>query len=506
MRIIIFQVPHLCKTVRSIETACPFGQDSSLRWLYDASGINNMGDISGTLAWNSFIAKMKIRCSYFSLLLATLLVVATGAGADAATAKNNHPSAGAMTLMQLTDLALRRNPKTHSGWAAIRTSEAGVELARAGYWPQIDATVSGQRNRALNFSGQPANIQTRYGASVSLSYLLWDFGARSGLLEQGKFELAAAQLSQDQTVQDVILQVEQAYYRVLGLQAVLEVNRQSLQDAETNLAAAQERRSSGLATVGDVYKVEAALAGAKLAVQQADGQLASARGALAVAIGDTPDTFLVLSAWEDQPTLDMPEQSVESLMSHARNARPELLAAKAREQAAAAKLTATLGSGLPTLNFDANAGRTEVRNIGGSSQFNTLLSLKIPLFAGFGDRAAIHQAEAQVDSARANNDDLQSQVELQVWQSYQNLRTAAATLDSSAAQLKSATLAAEVSNARYKSGLETILEVLIAQNTLANARVQQVQARLDWLAARTLLGHAVGGLQMNTTQSATMMP
>ena len=440
-----------------------------------------------------------------ALLLAALLVVAAEAGADTMVSDGNHASVStqAMTLIQLTDLALRRNPRTRLGWAAIRASEAGVELARAGYWPQIDAALTGQRYRALNFSGQPANIQTRYGASVSLSYLLWDFGARSGTLDQGKFELASARLSQDQIVQDVILQVEQAYYQVLGLQAVVEVNRQSLQDARTNLSAAQDRRASGLATVGDVYKAGAALSGSRLALQQAEGQLASARGALATAIGESPDTSLTLAAWDDRPAHEMPAQNVESLMEDARNARPELLAAKAQEQAAAAKLAATRGSGMPTLNFDANAGRTRVRDVGDSSQFSTQLTLNIPLFAGFGDRAAIHQAEAQLDSARANNDDLRSQVELQVWQAYQNLRTAAATLDSSAAQLKSAALAADVSNARYKSGLETILDVLSTQTTLANARVQQVQARLDWAAARTALGHAVGGLQMNATAPAT---
>jgi len=400
-----------------------------------------------------------------------------------------------LTLVQLTDMALRRNPKTRLAWAAIRSSEAGVELAKAGYWPQIDATLSASRNRALNFSGQPAAIQTRYGASVSLSYLLWDFGARSGTLDQAKFELTSAHLSQDQTVQDVILQVEQAYYQVLGLQAVTEANRQSLKDAETNLAAVQDRRSSGLATVGEVYQAEAALAGSKLALQQSEGQLAAARGQLAVAVGDAPDMELKLASWEQIESPALPEQSVSSLLDDARGARPELLAAKAQEQAAAAKLEATRGSGLPTLNFDANAGHTQVRNVGDSNQFSALLSLKIPLFAGFADRAAVHQAEAGLDSARANSDDLRSQVELQVWQAYQNLRTAAATLDSSAAQLKSAELAAEVANARYKSGLATILDLLSAQTTLANARVQQVQARLDWAAGRTALGHAVGGLK-----------
>ncbi len=232
-----------------------------------------------------------------------------------------------------------------------------------------------------------------------------------------------------------------------------------------------------------------------LSLQQSEGQLASARGQLAVAVGDAPDMELKLASWEQIESPALPEQSVTSLLDDARGARPELLAAKAQEQVAAAKLEATRGSGLPTLNFDANAGHTQVRNVGDSNQFSALLSLKIPLFAGFADRAAVHQAEAALDSARANSDDLRSQVELQVWQAYQNLRTAAATLDSSAAQLKSAELAAEVANARYKSGLATILDLLSAQTTLANARVQQVQARLDWAAGRTALGHAVGGLK-----------
>lgn len=404
-----------------------------------------------------------------------------------------------MTLVQLTDLALERNPGTRAGWAAIRASEAGVELARAGYWPQLGASLSGQRSRSLNFSGLPANIQTRYGANISLSYMLWDFGVRSGALDQGKFELASAKLTRDQSMQDVILLVEQAYYQVLGLQAVVEVNRQSLQDADTNLLAARDRRASGLATVGDVYKAEAARAGSKLALQQAEGQLAAARGLLATAVGATPDSVLQLAVWVDELSAEMPQQTVESMMADARDARPALLAAKAQQQAAAANLTATRGKGLPTLNFDANAGRTQVRDVGDSSQFSALLSLKIPLFAGFADRAAVRQAEARVESAQVSVDELRAQVELQVWQSYQSLLTAVATLDSSAAQLKSAALAADVSNARYKSGLETILEVLIAQNTLANARVQQVQARLDLATARTALGHAAGGLNLHAT-------
>jgi len=104
----------------------------------------------------------------------------------------------AMTFMQLTDQALRRNPKTRSSW------------------------------------GDP-RLRGRAGV-----------GARSGMLDRGNFELVSAQLSQDQTMQDVILLVEQVYYQVLGLQAVVGVDRQSFKDAGTNLAAAQDRRARSI--------------------------------------------------------------------------------------------------------------------------------------------------------------------------------------------------------------------------------------------------------------------
>lgn len=439
------------------------------------------------------------------LLCFFFVLISTDAGADVAPAADaaliggNQP----LTLVQLTDLALRRNPKTRLAWAAIRSSEAGVEIARAGYWPTINATLSAQRNRVLNFSGLPFATLTRYGASVSLSYLLWDFGTRSGQLDQAKFELAASYLSQDQTLQDVILQVEQAYYQVLGFQAVVEANRLSLKDAETNLAAARDRRTSGVATLGDVYKAEAAYAGAQLTLQQSEGQLAGARGQLATAIGDSPDTPLMLAPWEQEVAPALPERDVTDLIADARNARPDLLASKVREESAAANITATRGRGLPSLDFSANAGHNKTLNVGKSSQYSMLLNLNVPLFAGFGDRAAVRQAEAQLDTARATTDDLRNQVELQVWQAYQDLRTARATLESSAAQLKSAQLAEDISNARYKNGLDTILDLLSAQTTLANARVQEVQARLNWAAARAALGHAVGGLKAPAQAAGT---
>ncbi len=401
-----------------------------------------------------------------------------------------------LTLIQLTSLAQENNPSTKVAWAQIQESEAGVALARAGYWPQVTGQISAQRSSFVNFSGTSSGSQTRYGPSVSLSYLLWDFGNRAGGLDGAKFTLASTRLARDQTLQDVILQVEQDYYQVSGLQALVDANEQSVKDAEASLDAAHQRQHTGLATIGDIYQAEAALAGARLTLQQSEGQLAAARGQLATTVGYSPDVDLPLAPWQKKIDTALPKQSIADLLEQARNVHPSLLAAKANQQAALANLEVVRAKGLPSLSFDANAGITRTVGVADSSNYSAGITVSIPIFAGFGDRAANRQAQARVDVEQATVDQLRQQVELEVWQAYQNLKTTAATLDTSAAQLKSARQADEVASARYKAGLASILDVLSAQSTLATARAQQVQAQLNWFAGLAALGHAVGGLAM----------
>ncbi len=422
--------------------------------------------------------------------------------ASAASSSGPAPQPGhAYTLMELTDMALTTNPQTALAWDEIRSSQAGVELAHAGYWPLINGDYSVTRTRSVNFTGALNSAVTQYEPSISLSYLLWDFGTRSGTLDSAKFSLIAAQLSNSQTLQDVILAAEQDYYQVLGLQALEQADELSVKDAEASLDSARANQKSGLATVGDVYLAEAALAGAQLTLQQTQGTLAVAEGTLAVEVGFSAATHLKLAPWNQNVTAVMPKPTIEKMLQQAHEARPEILASKASEQAAIANLEATKGRGLPNLTLAADAGRIRTV-INGASQsadnYSAGLTLSIPLFAGFGNEAANKQAQAAIDTSQATTAQLIQQVELEVWQAYQNLYTAVVTLATADTQLKSAQQALDVEIARYHIGLDPILNLLSAQATLASARAQLVQAKLNWFTAQAALGHAVGGLNAPT--------
>ncbi|WP_020648346.1 TolC family protein [Solimonas variicoloris] len=425
---------------------------------------------------------------YWLAGLIGVCIACTAAAADA-------PPARALTLPELTAIALRNHPDTRIAWATLAQSQAAERIARAGWWPTLTASYSAQRSRSIASGGTEVPAQTRYGPSVSLSYLLFDFGTRGGSIERAAAERMASEFSLNQTLQDVVLAVESSYYTVIGSAALADASQQALDEAQANLDAARTKHAAGLATIADVYQAEAARAAAQLTQQRAQGDYRIAQGALAGALGYSPATPLQLVDWApEQAAIERPALSLGELLDRARRARPQLLAAQASEQAASAAVRAARGNALPTLRLSSSAGQTRVVDRGASEQYSAGLSLSVPLFQGFALRAAIDGARASLDSARASTEALRLTVEQQVWSAYQAVDTAYGNLDASRVQLESAERAAEAIRARYRNGLSSILEVLTTESTLAQARVARIQAFLDWYLALATLAHDAGGL------------
>src|ERR687892_1591440 len=59
----------------------------------------------------------------------------------------------ALSLAQLTDLALRHNPATREAWAFARAQAAELGIARSSYWPQLDALVNLTRSKPISSAG-----------------------------------------------------------------------------------------------------------------------------------------------------------------------------------------------------------------------------------------------------------------------------------------------------------------------------------------------------------------
>jgi outer membrane protein TolC len=280
---------------------------------------------------------------------------------------------------------------------------------------------------------------------------------------------------------------------MIGLDALVRSNELTLKNIKTTYEAANKRRESGLANVADVYRVETQVAQSQLNLTRSRGELEKARGLLASAIGLPVNHTLNVQPLSSPPQIREITTSMTDLLDRAKAERSDLMAAEAQARAARASANATAKAGWPSIEIAGVGGRTSFSNNSPTANSYTLgLNLRIPLFSGFRDTYSARQAEAQAAQAEAARDVLFQQTELDVWQSYYDLQTAAGGIGSTEAQLKSAEQTAQATLARYQAGFGTILDLITAQQDESNARVQRIQSFLDWFTAFARLNFSIG--------------
>ncbi len=400
-----------------------------------------------------------------------------------------------MTLAALTDLALRNNPATREVWQAANAQAAALGMAEAEYYPMLDLNVALARSKSSSGSTTSTAAQTRLSPSVSLSYVLFDFGARAANKQSASYSLLAANLNQNRTLQAVVLRVEQTYYQLLAARQTVVAGEQTLKNVQISADVANARRKAGLATIGDVYQANTLLAQSRLALRRAQGEADKFKGALCNAVGLPVETPLPLA--EAQLPAQEVRLTVEEYLSKAKQTRPDLGAAEAQARAALAGAQATAAQGRPTLSLAASGGRTfnnfDSEKFGnGSNNASIGLNFSVPLFDGFKTTHSVKLAEAQAAQLDATRERVAQQVELDVWNAYFDLDTAQAAIESAHAYLRSAKQAREVAHARYQAGVGNIPELMTAQANEANARMEVIQAEMGWYASLSQLNFAIG--------------
>lgn len=399
----------------------------------------------------------------------------------------------ALTLAQLTELALQHNPRSKQVWAQVAADAAAVGIAKGAYLPALTLTTGFSHIQPISTSGLANRIQNRYGPALSLSYVLFDFGKRENELEGANYRLLASELTRNRVLQDVVLEVERAYYQTQGLEALVGATRQSLESAGASVKTAEAKRNSGMATIGDVYRAKTAEAQAKLTLERALGEQEKARGRLANAIGAPVGQRIALQSWPEIVESGELVRDLDGLLQRGKNVRPDLMAAEAQVRAARANIGSVSSQGLPSLEFNANNNWTYfLENRPDNMNYTIGVQLKVPLFQGFQNTYAIRQSKAQLEKAEAVRDEAQRRIELDVWQAYFDLQTAGEAIDSAKSLKTNAERSVESAQARYQSGIGTLLEWLTSEADLANARVQEIQARIDWFVNLAQLTHALG--------------
>ena len=399
-------------------------------------------------------------------------------------------------LEELIDIAESNNPRTRIAWEAAKQAANRLGIARSDYYPHLAALVLAGDQREIEPWPRPLGAPNGYflvelpvvEAGVALQYNVYDFGRRGGRVEATQaLRLATAALFQ-RTNQDVAFRVVTAYFNLLTAQERLAASHQIVKTAQTTQEAAEAQLANGRSTLPDVLNARAAAAQAAYDLQASIGAVDTARVVLRETIGVEPSDAILV---EEPAGIPLPTEVAEStanLVVKAMQQRPDLRAISEKLQAANAELKVAKAEYFPTVHLGAFAGQQALWptiNVAGpnplGSANQTVWSVGVTahwtIFDGGARRNEIHLADSKRREAQDEKREKEDAIGREVWVSYVQFRTAVRQHEAAETLLTSATTSYDASLDAYQYGVKNLVDLVTAENQLAQARLAVVQSR-----------------------------
>ncbi|MBI4278429.1 MAG: TolC family protein, partial [Armatimonadetes bacterium] len=333
-----------------------------------------------------------------------LAVMVFWAGRAGSVLAQQAPQVQSITLEEALATALRRNLTLRVAAFEVRVAETQLVQATAAKSGQINATAAYSRTRqqdpmVVPVSPGPGSVTlptpdvNQYQAGVALQLPLYTGGRLESQAALAEANLRGAQAALERIRQQIVLEVKQAYYRLLLARAGERAAERVLARAQENHRLARARVEAGTVPRFDALQAETSVASADLGVVRVQNDVALARQSLA-ALLYLPLTTPLEPKEELTFALAPRDLTVDSLIARALQARPELAELRAQTAVATAAVAVARSGLLPHLFLTAMYG-----GMGGPSFTETWsagLMVTLLVFDGGVTQARIREAEARL--------------------------------------------------------------------------------------------------------------
>ena len=427
--------------------------------------------------------------------------------------------AHATDLMQAYDLARQSDPQLAGSEAQKRAQGEGIVQARATLLPQITADVTltktdGRSSGNQVFAGSATPINSTYSSStdrnsgINLRQSIYDhsnytrLGASKARARQAEALYAAADDS-------LIVRVANAYFNVLTSIETLASSRALETSVRRQLDQAEKRLEVGLAPITDVHEARARHDSANADAIAAANALDDAYESLAEITGQPIEHLKGLAANYQPENTDT--RTLDEWVKIAEDTNPTLKADQDALTAAEKDVETARAGHYPTLSAsasysdDANWGDSTRRTAAASPAINFGdsrtgtsfgLTLSVPIFSGFATQSRVRQALDLRDVAADQLEQQKRTITHQTRSAYRSLIAGKAEVEARRLAVVSAKAAYEAGEAGLEVGTRTIVDVLIAQQQLFQARTEYARSRHAFLVNLLRLKQAAGILEV----------
>ncbi len=391
-----------------------------------------------------------------------------------------------------------KNPDINQQRAAVRATDENVPKAAAAYRP----TVSGEADVGIEqenivlpaaAGGTSSIYSTPRGYGLTVNQTLWNGDRTFNSVRQAESGVMAARETLRNTEQNVLLDGVTFYMNVLRDTAILDLDRNNVDVLQEQLRQTRDRFRVGDITQTDVAQAEASLAGAQATALAAQSTLQTSIANYRQTIGDEPKNLAPVKPLDKPLPKTLTEAIAISQVEH-----PAIVGSLHGVDAAALNIKAIEGGLYPTVGLTGQVSqRYDLTGYAAPNSFLTASAtgqINVPIYDGGATYASTRQAKEQLGQQELQTDLQRDKVRAAVVSAWGVNENSVSIIRSAKAQVAAAEIALAGIRQEARVGQRTTFDVLTAQQTLLNARVQLVSAQHDQVVASYAVLSAIGRL------------
>jgi multidrug efflux system outer membrane protein len=396
-------------------------------------------------------------------------------------------------LTQMITEATKNYPGLQAMLSRIDQARAAVTIARASWFPRLDATGSSTRDRFSSNTSFSLPSANTFKTGIEVGYELDLWGRIRGGVNVAKAQEAGA--TADAQALGLMLsgEVARVYFALRSIDEEKQVLSDTLKLRKEALDLATARVDAGATNELDRVRAEAELAGTEAEIASLTGPRTELENSLALVLGRVASSYKVPVQKLPVTLPTIPKVVPAELVQR----RPDVASATKQMEAARARIGVAKAAYFPKVMLGASVGLasadTDHYFERDSNEWSIGLRFSVPLFVG-------GQRKAAVEAAKAALKEVTNNYEEKVLTAFKEVESLMATLVAQRTQSEAqqrlqtaADSASKLARQRYTEGVTTYLEVIEADRTALSARRALVQLHGQQLVTTVQLIKALGG-------------
>ena len=386
------------------------------------------------------------------------------------------------------------NPKTQSYEFNLLTNpQTGLPITTANGQP-IPSTVAYLPKSAMTF-----NVHNVFAGALTLTQPIYMGGKIKAMNEITRYAEELARSMQDSKVEDVVYDVDAAYWQVVSLKAKQKLAENYVKLLETFDNDVKKMLSEGVATKSNLLNVDVKLNEANVDLTKVKNGVALSRMLLAQLCGAPINSEFVLED-EDKDTWAVAEGSetydLNDVYARRHEVRSLELAAKIYDEKAkgsrASMLPQVAAVGMYSLMNPNSYNGYETKFAGA---FSVGAMVKIPLWHWGGLTNKYKAAKTEATIKRLELADAKDKIELQVNQASFKNQESWKTYEMTKKNLEKANENLRMAQVGFKEGVSTTSDVLAAQTAWLKANSEKIDAEIDVQLCNVYLSKVLGTMK-----------